>query len=148
MWIATAKTKRPPTAQCATTDLHTFRGIVLKKLTRRQFMALSGKAATGAVIFVACGLPERELIVQSPVGLPEDLVRGEDAWYATTWGDVPGGDGLIVRVMEGRAKKVAGNPDFPVIRANRASDTMRRSNCSTTRIGSPDPIGAAAREGY
>ena len=52
-------------------------------------MALSGKAATGAVIFVACGLPERELIVQSPVGLPEDLVRGEDAWYATTWSDVP-----------------------------------------------------------
>ena len=77
-------------------------------------MALSGKAATGAVIFVACGLPERELIVQSPVELPEDLVRGEDAWYATTWSDVPGGDGLIVRVMEGRAKKVAGNPDFPV----------------------------------
>ena len=86
----------------------------MKKLTRRQFMALSGKAATGAVIFVACGLPERELIVQSPIGLPEDLVRGEDAWYATTWGDVPGGDGLIVRVMQGRAKKVAGNPDFPV----------------------------------
>jgi anaerobic selenocysteine-containing dehydrogenase len=83
------------------------------KLNRRQFMA--GSAATaGAAVFVACGLPERELIVQSPAELPEDLVRGEDAWYATAWGDATGGDGLIVRVMQGRAKKIAGNPDFPV----------------------------------
>ncbi len=83
------------------------------KLTRRQFMA--GTAATaGAAVFVACGLPERELVIQSPADLPEDLVRGEDAWYATVWPDSPGGDGLIVRVMQGRAKKTAGNPDYPV----------------------------------
>ena len=66
------------------------------------------------MIFAACGLPERELVIQSPVDMPEDLVRGEDAWYATSWPDMPGGDGLIVRVMEGRAKKIAGNPDHPV----------------------------------
>jgi anaerobic selenocysteine-containing dehydrogenase len=84
------------------------------KLTRREFLALSGKAAAGTVIFAACGIPERELIVQSPVELPEDLVRGEDAWYATVNPDGRNGDGLIVRVMQGRAKKVAGNPDFPV----------------------------------
>ena len=29
--------------------------------------------------------------------MPEDLVHGADNWYATTWGDVPGGDGMIVR---------------------------------------------------
>ena len=54
------------------------------KLNRREFLALTGKTAAGAVIFAACGLPERELIVQSPVEMPEDLVRGEDAWYATS----------------------------------------------------------------
>ncbi len=76
---------------------------------------MAGTAAgAGVVAFTACGLPERELIIESPVALPEDLVRGEDAWYATTWGDGTGGDGLIVRVMQGRAKKIAGNPDFPV----------------------------------
>ena len=84
------------------------------KLTRREFLALSGKATAGAVIFAACGIPERELIVQSPVELPEDLVRGEDAWFATVNPDGRNGDGLIVRVMQGRAKKVAGNVDFPV----------------------------------
>ena len=84
------------------------------KLSRREFLALSAKATAGTMIFAACGLPERELIVQSPIDMPEDLVRGEDAWYATTWPDMPGGDGLIVRVMQGRAKKIAGNPDHPV----------------------------------
>jgi anaerobic selenocysteine-containing dehydrogenase len=84
------------------------------KLTRREFLALSGKATAGAVIFAACGIPEHELIVQSPVESPEDLVRGEDAWFATVNPDGRNGDGLIVRVMQGRAKKIAGNSDFPV----------------------------------
>ena len=48
-------------------------------------------------------------------------MRGEDAWYATTWPDMPGGDGLIVRVMQGRAKKIAGNPDHPVNRGKQSA---------------------------
>ncbi|MBT4125885.1 MAG: molybdopterin-dependent oxidoreductase [Chloroflexi bacterium] len=86
------------------------------KLNRREFLALTGKTAAGAVIFAACGLPERELIVQSPVDLPEDLVRGEDAWFATSMGDFSNGDGVLVRVMQGRAKKIEGNPDHPITR--------------------------------
>jgi len=86
------------------------------KLNRREFLALTGKTAAGAVIFAACGLPERELIVQSPLDLPEDLVRGEDAWYATSMGDYGSGDGVLVRIMQGRAKKIEGNPDHPVTR--------------------------------
>ena len=92
------------------------------KLNRREFLALTGKTAAGSVIFAACGLPERELIVQSPVELPEDLVRGEDAWYATSMGDFTNGDGVLVRVMQGRAKKIEGNPDHPV---NRGKSTAR-----------------------
>ncbi len=84
------------------------------KLTRREFLALSGKATAGAVIFAACGIPERELIIQSPIDLPEDLVKGEDAWFATVNPDGRNGDGLIVRVMQGRAKKIAGNIDHPI----------------------------------
>ena len=54
------------------------------KLNRREFLSLSGKSAAGAVIFAACSIPEQELIVQSPVDMPEDLVRGIDTWYATS----------------------------------------------------------------
>ena len=46
------------------------------KLNRREFLSLSGKSAAGAVIFAACSIPEQELLVQSPVDMPEDLVRG------------------------------------------------------------------------
>ena len=86
----------------------------MQKITRREFITLGAKAAAGAVILSACGIPEKELIIQSPAELPEDLVRGEDAWYATAWPDAPGGDGLIARVVRGRVKKLAGNPDHPV----------------------------------
>ena len=75
---------------------------------------MAGASATGAALFVACGIPEEEFIVQSPTNLPEDLVKGRDNWFATTCGVCDGGEGVIVRVMEGRAKKVAGNPDFPI----------------------------------
>ena len=45
-------------------------------LTRRQFMTLVGGSATGAILFAACGVPEDELFVQSPIEMPEDLVTG------------------------------------------------------------------------
>ena len=66
-------------------------------------------------MFVACSsIPDEEFIIQAPVELPEDLVKGRDNWFATTCGVCDGGEGVVVRVMEGRAKKIAGNPDFPV----------------------------------
>ena len=82
-------------------------------LTRRQFLTLMGGSAGAAVLFQACGVPEDELLIDAPIEMPEDLVTGLDNWYATT---LPGAfsEGLLVRVMEGRAKKVEGNPDHPI----------------------------------
>tara|TARA_B100001123_G_scaffold351531_1_gene402549 strand:- start:2207 stop:4588 length:2382 start_codon:yes stop_codon:yes gene_type:complete len=109
------------------------------KLNRREFLSLAGKSAAGAVIFSACGLPENELIVQAPEEMPEDLVRGEDAWYATTLGDFPGNDGVIVRVMEGRAKKIAGNPDHPISKgkSNARYDSMLQMLYHPDRLREP-----------
>ena len=83
-------------------------------LTRRQFMTLTGGSAAAAVIFAACGVPEDELLVQSSVEMPEDLVSGRDNWYATLCAGCAAGEGVVVRVMEGRAKKIEGNVDYPV----------------------------------
>ena len=85
-------------------------------LTRRQFLTVVGGGALGAVVAAACGVPEDELFVQSPPGMPEDLVTGLDNWYATVASGFPTGEGVVVRVMEGRAKKVEGNVDYPVNR--------------------------------
>ncbi|MCH8235911.1 MAG: molybdopterin-dependent oxidoreductase, partial [Chloroflexi bacterium] len=81
------------------------------RLSRREFMTLAGGSTVGAVIFTACGVPADELLVEAPLDVPEDLVKGIDSWFATM---DDSGLGVIVRVMEGRAKKIAGNPDYPV----------------------------------
>ena len=82
------------------------------KLTRRNFLAWAGLSAIGAV---ACDVfQESELGTQSPVQLPEDLVKGRDNWYSTLCRQCPSNEGILVRVMEGRAKKVQGNPLYPV----------------------------------
>ena len=83
-------------------------------LTRRQFLTLTGGSASAAVIFAACGVPEDELLVESPIRMPEDLVSGRDNWYATLCRECSSSEGIVVRVMEGRAKKVEGNVDYPL----------------------------------
>ena len=84
------------------------------KLTRRNFLAWAGVAAVGAVACEGFGIREGEFDIQSPVNLPEDLVKGKDNWYATLCRNCNSGEGIVVRVMEGRAKKIQGNPMFPI----------------------------------
>ena len=106
------------------------------KLSRRNFLAWAGIAATGAI---ACDLFDDELRVQSPALIPEDLVSGRDNWYATYDGSTPGGQGVLVRVMEGRAKKVRGNPRFPTNQGKQsaAADAMLQSLYHPDRIAGP-----------
>ena len=73
-----------------------------------------GGTATGAVLFQACGVPEDELLVESSIEMPEDMVTGLHNWYATVCRQCPTPEGLVVRVMEGRAKKIEGNVDYPI----------------------------------
>ena len=81
------------------------------KLSRRDFLKWAALSGVGAV---ACNIfAEREMNIESPVALPEDLVTGLDNWYATLCFQCPEREGIVVRVMEGRAKKVQGNPAYP-----------------------------------
>ena len=105
-------------------------------LTRRQFLTLTGGSAGAAVLFAACGVPEDELLVESPVRMPEDLVSGRDNWYATLSGDFSSGEGVVVRVMEGRAKKIEGNVDYPI----NAGKHSARSEASLQALYNPDRI--------
>ena len=90
-------------------------------LTRRQFLTTVGGGTLGAVIAAACGIPEDELFVQSPAQMPEDMVTGLDNWYATLSHGSTTSEGVVVRVMEGRAKKVEGNVDYPVNRGRHSA---------------------------
>ena len=104
------------------------------KLTRRNFLAWAGLSAVGAV---ACDvIQDEELSLQSPRSLPEDLVKGRDNWYATLGRQATDGEGVIVRVMEGRAKKIQGNPKYPV---NQGKQSVR-SEAGLQALYHPDRL--------
>ncbi len=88
----------------------------MMELSRREFLKVSGVSAAGAVVFAGCSAPEREMRIESPVLLPEDTVSSFENWYASVCRQCAAGCGIIVRVVEGRAKKIEGNPDHPLNR--------------------------------
>lgn len=110
----------------------------VNNLNRRQFMALLGGSAAGAVLFQACGVPEDELLVDAPFEMPEDLVSGVDNWYATVCRQCPTGEGIVVRVMEGRAKKIEGNVDYPI----NVGKHSARCEAGLQELYNPDRISA------
>ncbi len=82
-------------------------------LDRRQFLKLGGAAAF-ATLFGGCEKARKQII---PFVLPpENQILGEALWYASACGQCPAGCGVVVRVSEGRAKKIEGNPLHPVNR--------------------------------
>lgn len=97
-----------------------------------------GGSAAGAVLFQACGVPEDELIVQAPLEMPEDMVTGLDNWYATLCRMCPTSEGIVVRVMEGRAKKVEGNVDYPLNQGKHSA----RCEAGLQALYNPDRISA------
>jgi anaerobic selenocysteine-containing dehydrogenase len=82
-------------------------------VTRREFL-LTTSVAAGAVLFAGCVPPPREVEGESRVLLAEDLLSAYDNWYATTCRGCQAGCGVVVRVVDGRARKVEGNPDHPL----------------------------------
>ncbi|MBE0606478.1 MAG: molybdopterin-dependent oxidoreductase [Deltaproteobacteria bacterium] len=82
-------------------------------LDRRQFLKIGGATAF-ATLFGGCEKVQRTLI---PFVIPpENYTLGEALWYASVCGQCPAGCGVVVRVSEGRAKKIEGNPLHPVNR--------------------------------
>ena len=85
-------------------------------ITRRDFIKLS--AAAGAVTVISgctINLQQTETL-ESYVRPPEEGLPGEDTWYASTCRQCPAGCGILVRVSEGRARKIEGNPIHPLNR--------------------------------
>lgn len=81
-------------------------------MKRRTFLQLSGMTAAGAVLS-GCQSGNERLI---PYLVPPDegVTPGRAEYYASSCRFCPAGCGILVRVSEGRAKKVEGNPGHPV----------------------------------
>lgn len=82
-------------------------------IDRRDFFRITGLTAFAA-LFSGCDKASRTIV---PFLIPpESHVLGESLWYATGCRQCPAGCGILVRISEGRAKKVEGNPRHPVNR--------------------------------
>ena len=113
------------------------------KLSRRHFLAWAGLGALGAVACEGFGIREGELSIQSPVSLPEDLVRGKDNWYASLCRNCSSSEGILVRVMEGRAKKIQGNPLYPTNQGK----SHARCEAGVQALYHPDRISGPMKRG-
>src|SRR5687768_4042115 len=81
-------------------------------VSRRKFLTVLGATGASAAAAAGCAEPAEKLI---PFLVPiEDQIPGVATWYATTCRECSAGCGLHVRVREGRAVKIEGNPENPI----------------------------------
>ncbi len=83
------------------------------RISRREFLKI-GAFSTAAAVLTGC-LPPRAWVVLEPfVQPPEEQLAGKATWYASTCRQCPAGCGIVVRIMNGRALKIEGNPEHPL----------------------------------
>ena len=108
-----------------------------RKIRRRNFLLGSAGALLGSGLIVGCAAPERESRVKSFALSPEQSLPGEDLWFATIDAHDPiAGNGVVVRTVDGRAKKVEGNPQFPI----NLGKSSARSQAGVQSLYHPDRI--------
>ena len=83
------------------------------KLSRRRFLQLSTVGAA-TLVLAGCKWPRRWEVLEPYVTPPEEQLTGQATWYASTCRQCPAGCGIIVRIMNGRAVKIEGNPHHPL----------------------------------
>jgi molybdopterin-containing oxidoreductase family iron-sulfur binding subunit len=83
-------------------------------MDRRKFLQLMG-LVSGTTLLSSCGSERNQKELISYLVPPEDGVRpGTAAWRVSTCSECPAHCGITVRLREGRAVKLEGNPDHPV----------------------------------
>jgi anaerobic selenocysteine-containing dehydrogenase len=83
------------------------------QITRRDFLKI-GAAGLAAAVLTGCQSPRRWVELEPYVRPPEEQLAGVATWYASTCRQCPAGCGILVRIMNGRALKIEGNPEHPL----------------------------------
>jgi len=111
----------------------------MTKVTRRKFIQI-GAAGTAAAVLAGCGDDaERYVRLEPYVLAPEEQVAGVPNYYATVCRACPAGCGIVVKVMNGRAIKLEGNPEHPVSRGK----TCARGQSGLQLLYNPDRVPGA-----
>jgi anaerobic selenocysteine-containing dehydrogenase len=103
-------------------------------MKRRKFLQLTGLSTAGGLL-AGCRQGNEKLIPY--LVPPEDgSIPGRALWYASVCRECPAGCGIIVRVSEGRARKIEGNPRHPVNRGRLCA----RGQAALQRLYHPDRV--------
>ena len=105
------------------------------QMDRRKFLKVVGVTSGGAAAAAGCSSDSAEKLIPYLVP-PENQIPGVATYYATTCRECSAGCGMHVRVREGRAVKVEGNPDSPI---NRGA-LCARGQASLQGLYNPDRI--------
>ncbi|GJL48998.1 MAG: hypothetical protein NPIRA01_02250 [Nitrospirales bacterium] len=110
-------------------------------MNRRTLLKVLSLTAAGSAL-PGC---EREVHNLVPYLLPdEQIVPGVATWYATTCQECEAGCGILARVMEGRVKKLEGNPAHPISQGKLCA----RGQAGLQGVYNPDRVkGPLRREG-
>jgi anaerobic selenocysteine-containing dehydrogenase len=92
----------------------------------------------------AAGLAPRALrfVLEPSTRPPEESLGGEETWYASTCRQCAAGCGILVRVVNGRARKIEGNPLHPLNRGKLCA----RGQAGLQTLYNPDRLRNAVRQ--
>src|SRR6266511_4038318 len=106
-------------------------------MDRRRFLKVLVVTGAGAATLSACGIgPEPTERLIPYLIQPEDQIPGTATYYASTCRECPAGCGIHVRVREGRAVKIEGNPDSPINRGRLCA----RGHAALQGLYNPDRV--------
>src|SRR3990172_7254118 len=109
-----------------------------KQLPRRDFL----KIGAGAAAATGLGTAARQIALEPFVRPPEEVLPGQATWYASTCRQCAAGCGIIVRVINGRARKIEGNPGHPLNRGKLCA----RGQAGLQVLYNPDRLKNAVRQ--
>lgn len=112
------------------------------RLSRRKFLQVSALAATTAVVSGCTIDLQRTEYLESYVRPPEEGLPGDNLWFASTCRQCSAGCGIIVRVSNGRARKIEGNPLHPLNQGKLCA----RGQAALQELYDPDRLRNAVRQ--
>ena len=111
------------------------------RISRRKFIQLGALTSTAMAVSGCTINLQRSETIEPYVIPPEESLPGENVWYATTCRMCSAGCGIIVRVSNGRARKIEGNPLHPL----NAGKTCARGQAGLQYLYNPDRLRNAVR---
>lgn len=110
----------------------------MSKISRRdllQYIGAGGVGVVGGVLYGESIQRPVELLVPQVVP-PEDYSPGVATWYNTVCNQCSAGCGISVRIREGKAKKIEGNPVHPVSQGR----SCARGQAGLNSLYNPDRV--------